>query len=39
MADAFKDDAGAVPLNLIVLLDRAHDDGRHASARRARTTP
>ena len=28
MADAFKDDAGAVPLNLIVLLDRAHDDGR-----------
>ena len=28
MADAFKDDDGAVPLNLIVLLDRAHDDGR-----------
>ena len=28
MADAFKDDDSAVPLNLIVLLDRAHDDGR-----------
>ena len=28
MADAFKDDDGAVLLNLIVLLDRAHDDGR-----------